>query len=115
MLVLLKFTRLQLPESLFEVHQRPFGFSNLCIVAPEYVRICRCLAQQPGSIQDLSLGLDVLVDLLDLVVELLPLDVKAGEIYAMYCEGTDVLWPSLDKECARAPSKAYMAFRTKPD
>ena len=67
------FARLQLPERVLEIGERPLGFSNGSIVASKHFGIVCRLAEELRRLKDLAFGLDTFVDVLDLLVQLVRL------------------------------------------
>ena len=60
----------QLHQRGLEVGQRALGLANLGLIAAEDLLVGRRLAEVLGGLEDLALGLDALVDLLNLLIQL---------------------------------------------
>lgn len=65
--------RLELAEGVLEVGEGTFSLPDGSVVAPQDVGVGGGLAEELGSLEDLALGLDALVHILDLLVELMRL------------------------------------------
>ena len=65
----------QLAESVLEIGEGAFGLADLDIVPAEDIGVAGGLADELGGLEELALGLDALVDVLDLLVQF----VRLGE------------------------------------
>jgi hypothetical protein len=74
LLLLLKLASLELTKGLFVVRKILLGLSDLGCVAAQNLLVECSSSELLGGLQDLALGLDMLVDLLDLLVELVSLE-----------------------------------------
>ena len=67
------FARLQLAQGVLEIGEGAFRLTDLSIVLAEDIRVIGGLAHEAGGLEDLALGLNALVDILDLLVQLVRL------------------------------------------
>jgi len=67
---------LEFPESVLKIRELSLGLSDLRFIAPENIGVCGSLTEELGGLQDLALGLDALVDVLDLLVDVRRLSIR---------------------------------------
>ena len=65
--------RVQLAEGVLEIGERTLCLANLGVVLAEDIGVARRLADELGGLEELALGLDAFVDVLDLLVQLVRL------------------------------------------
>ena len=66
----------QLAESVLEIGEGAFCLADLGVVSAEDIGVASRLAEELGGLEELALGLDALVDILDLLVQL----VRLGDV-----------------------------------
>lgn len=68
---------MQLAEGVLEVGERTLRLADLGVVLAQDIGVTGSLANELGCLEELALGLDALVDVLDLLVQLVRL--RAGD------------------------------------
>lgn len=69
--------RVQLAEGVLKVGERTLRLADLGVVLAQDIGVASSLANELGCLEKLALGLDALVDVLDLLVQLVRL--RAGD------------------------------------
>ena len=67
---------LEFTEGVLKIRELSLSFSDLCFIAPKDIGIGGGLAKKVGGFQNLAFGLDALVDVLDLLVDVRRLSIR---------------------------------------
>ena len=67
---------LEFTEGVLKIRELSLGLPDLRFIAPKNIGICCSLTEELGGLQDLAFGLDALVDVLDLLVDVRRLSIR---------------------------------------